>query len=111
MGDEKDMARPYGPGSHAAHQAQGLGPSGFDPSRDVVIPRSLYHFLMGEAQFDGVWFDELDRGLPGRFWWRALLSAAARDSDRSGEAVETTGSTVGESAGPQDIAQTEEPQP
>jgi len=31
------------------------------------------------------------------------------DSDRSGEAVETTGSTEGESGGPQDIAQTPVP--
>ena len=36
----------------------------------------------------------------------AELGKRFRDSDRSGEAVETTGSTEGESAGPKDIAQT-----
>lgn len=39
------------------------------------------------------------------FEFGAILQKRARDSDRSGEAVETTGSTEGESAGPTAIAQ------
>lgn len=44
---------------------------------DVRISRELYDFLMGAGEIDGTSFGDLNAGLPGRFWWRALLSAAA----------------------------------
>ena len=39
-----------------------------------VIPPELYHFLMGEGPLDGTWFTEMNKNIPGRHWWRALLS-------------------------------------
>jgi hypothetical protein len=44
----------------------------------VMISGDLYAFLMGEGPLDGTWFDEMK--LPGKFWWRALLRAAERDT-------------------------------
>lgn len=44
----------------------------------VEIPRELFDFLMGTGQLCGTGFDEMNAGLPGRFWWRALLSTCAR---------------------------------
>ncbi len=56
----------------------GSGPSGFDPARGTVtIPRQVYDFLMGEDALEGVWFNDLHKGLPGRFWWRGVLRSAA----------------------------------
>lgn len=46
---------------------------------DVVISRELFNFLMGTGPLDGTWFNELNR-LPGRYWWRALLRCAERES-------------------------------
>jgi len=45
---------------------------------DVVIPRQLYDFLMGVGEIDGTSFGDLNAGLPGRFWWRALLRICDR---------------------------------
>lgn len=42
----------------------------------VAIPRELFDFLMGTAEIDGTSFGDLHDGLPGRFWWRALLQTA-----------------------------------
>lgn len=43
----------------------------------VTIPRELFDFLMGAGEIDGTSFGDLNAGLPGRFWWRALLQTAA----------------------------------
>jgi hypothetical protein len=43
---------------------------------DVVIPRALFDFLMGVGEINGTSFGDLNEGLPGRFWWRALLRTA-----------------------------------
>lgn len=45
-------------------------------ARAVTIPRELFDFLMGVGGIDGTWFGDLNAGLPGRFWWRALLHSA-----------------------------------
>lgn len=45
--------------------------------KDVTISRELYEFLIGVGPMEGVWFGDLNDGLPGRFWWRALLRCAA----------------------------------
>lgn len=42
----------------------------------VTIPRELFDFLMGRGEIDGTNFGDLHEGLPGRFWWRALLRTA-----------------------------------
>lgn len=46
-------------------------------SDKVEIPREVYDFLMGEGQLEGVWFGELNKGLPGHFWWRGVLRSGA----------------------------------
>ena len=51
-----------------------------DKSGAVVLSRELFDFLMGEGEIDGTSFGDLNAGLPGRFWWRALLRAAARET-------------------------------
>jgi len=50
------------------------------PKADVRISRKLFDFFMGEGPLDGVWFDELNEGFKGSFWWRALLAAAERET-------------------------------
>jgi hypothetical protein len=49
----------------------------------VTISRRLYDFLMGVGEIDGTGFGDLQKGLAGSFWWRALLEADARDQERS----------------------------
>jgi hypothetical protein len=64
-----------------------LDPTGFDPSRgDVILRKEVFDFLMGEGAYDGTWFGDLNAGLPGRFWWRAVLRAAQRESAQGTEA-------------------------
>lgn len=43
-----------------------------------VIPPELYSFLMGEGPLDGTWFTEINKNMPGRYWWRALLQTCNR---------------------------------
>jgi len=50
---------------------------GAKSSESVTIPREAFDFLMGEGPLEGVWFGELNEGLPGAFWWRGVLKAAA----------------------------------
>jgi hypothetical protein len=62
--------------------------------KDVVISREVYEFLMGEGPLEGVWFNDLHKGLPGRFWWRGLLACSAgwpakADRSRNGQDRET----------------------
>lgn len=51
----------------------------------VTIPRELFEFLMGTGEIDGTSFGELNEGLPGRFWWRALLRTAERQAQGASE--------------------------
>jgi hypothetical protein len=46
----------------------------------VLLSRELFDFLMGKGEIDGTSFGDLNNGLPGRFWWRALLRAAERET-------------------------------
>jgi hypothetical protein len=46
----------------------------------AYLPPEIVAFLMGEAPYDGVWFGELNEGLPGAFWWRAIIAAARRET-------------------------------
>lgn len=47
-----------------------------------MITRELFDFLMGVGEIDGTSFGELNDGLPGAFWWRALLRVAERETAR-----------------------------
>ena len=58
--------------THEVTQAAGEGP--------VILPREVFDFLMGMATLEGTEFGELNDGLPGRFWWRAILRAAERET-------------------------------
>lgn len=33
----------------------------------------ITRFLLGEAELDGIWFNEFKHGEKGRFWWRKNL--------------------------------------
>lgn len=35
--EQEDTARPAGTGSHASTEPNGLGPTGFDPSRETIL--------------------------------------------------------------------------
>jgi plasmid maintenance system antidote protein VapI len=136
----EDGRVPLAPGSREP-SPDGLGPSGFDPSRclhpSTFIQEELdtrgwnrarLAFAMGDDPAINLfvldmYFDlgpERSRLRLGEFtakqlgrafgtsWqlWLGLETAWLRDSDGSGEAGETrSGSTEGDSAGPQDIAQ------
>jgi len=52
------------------------GPVQVTQDGPVTIPRELFDFLMGVGEIDGTSFGDLNAGLPGRFWWRALLRTA-----------------------------------
>lgn len=54
----------------------------------VTISREAFDFLMGAGPMDGTWFGELNDGLPGAFWWRAILRAAERESVSALDAAE-----------------------
>lgn len=43
----------------------------------VAIPKRLYDFLMGTGEINDLGFGDMNEGLPGAFWWRALLMTAA----------------------------------
>jgi hypothetical protein len=103
----------------------GLVPSGFDPSRDDLISRrevAIWLAGRGSAHREAASLprqslpDRLRREgsagtcsmLADQIWtgWGVPDELKRRDSDRSGEAGETrSGSTEGESAGPEGIAQ------
>lgn len=53
---------------------------------DVIVTRELFDFLMGTGEIDGTSFGDLNDGLPGRFWWRALLRCAERESSHTAHA-------------------------
>lgn len=108
---------PSSAGDHASagpdlYSPNGSGPQeqqAFDPSRgDVVLSKEVFDFLMGTAPYDGTWFHELNDGLPGRFWWRAILRTAQRESAALTSGIEAaaagetrSGSTEGESPAPE----------
>ena len=48
-------------------------------TKPVLLSREVFDFLMGEGELEGVSFGDLHEGLPGRFWWRAVLRAAERE--------------------------------
>lgn len=111
----------FGPGSHASHEApEGLRPSGFDPSRDDYEDNECANCGGEGFTYGCSWDWQCDTYDEGEgtclctqpcHWCsppkhdpalRAMLAAALRDSDGSGEAGETgTGSTEGNSAGRQ----------
>ena len=51
-----------------------------DAAASVILTREIFDFLMGIGPLEGVEFGELHDGLPGRFWWRAVLRAAERET-------------------------------
>ena len=51
-----------------------------DAAASVILTREVFDFLMGAGPLEGVEFGELHEGLPGRFWWRAVLRAAERET-------------------------------
>lgn len=46
--------------------------------KPVVLSGDIAAFLMGEAAYDGIWFGELNEGMPGPFWWRSIIATARR---------------------------------
>jgi hypothetical protein len=53
----------------------------------VTLSREVFDFLMGVGPLEGVHFGDLHDGLPGRFWWRAVLRAAERETAASLRAI------------------------
>lgn len=81
----------------------------YKPVRDLDFHGDMtFYDYEGDINGSYVWHEYVARFTEGQL----VSIRISRDSDRSGEAVETTGSTEGESAGPTAIAQlSSEPTP
>ena len=106
----EDVGRsPSGPGQSAEPEPVPVSAVPATVPNAVTISGELYAFLMGEGPLEGVWFGELNRGLPGHFWWRGLLRCAAGWPASAGEARSDATPQSGAAEGEHAVAESETP--